>query len=113
MICSAASPVNPVPRHAVAQLHLDLLHPPFGSLEAHRAPQLFGLPAGESGRHHRDAQQLLLKQRHAERARENRLERRMRDSCTGSRPARRFRYGCTIWPTIGPGRMIATSTTMS
>ena len=30
-----------------------------------------------------------------------------------SRPARRSRYGLTICPTIGPGRMIATSTTMS
>ena len=38
------------------------------------------------------------------------------DGCgyvTGSAPCRRFRYGCTICPTIGPGRMIATSTTMS
>ncbi len=32
---------------------------------------------------------------------------------TGSRPARRFKYGWTIFPTIGPGRMIATSTTRS
>jgi urea transport system ATP-binding protein len=32
---------------------------------------------------------------------------------TASVPRRRARYGCTIRPTIGPGRMIATSTTMS
>ena len=65
-------------RHAVAQLHFDLLHPLLGSLEADRAAQLLGLAAGESGGDHRHAQQLFLKQRHAERARENRLERRMR-----------------------------------
>ena len=67
-----------LPRHALAQLHFDLLHPLLGSLEAHRAPQLLGLAAGEAGGHHRHPQQLLLKQRHAERAREDRLERRMR-----------------------------------
>ena len=67
-----------LPRHAVAQLDFDLLHPPLGSLEPERAPQLFGLPAGEAGRHHRHAQQLLLKERHAERPRQDRLERRMR-----------------------------------
>jgi hypothetical protein len=33
--------------------------------------------------------------------------------CTGSWPFRRRRYGWTIFPTIGPGRMIATSTTRS
>ena len=73
-----------LPRHALAQLHFDLLHPLLGSLEAHRAPQFLGLAAGESGGHHRHPQQLLLEQRHAERAREHRLERRMR----GTRPAR-------------------------
>src|SRR5206468_8457095 len=41
-------------------------------------PQIFGLAAGKSRRDHGHAQQLLLKQRHAEGARENRLERRMR-----------------------------------
>ena len=34
---------DPLPRHAVAQLHFDLLHPLLGSLEAQRAPQLLGL----------------------------------------------------------------------
>ena len=32
---------------------------------------------------------------------------------TFCRPCRRSRNGFTIWPTIGPGRMIATCTTMS
>ncbi|CAE6869407.1 hypothetical protein R69658_08057 [Paraburkholderia aspalathi] len=36
----------------------------------HRAPQLVGLAGGESGREHRDLHHLLLKDRHAERARE-------------------------------------------
>ena len=67
-----------LPRHAVAQLHFHLLHPPFRPLEPERAPQFFGLSAGESRRHHRHAQQLFLKQRNAERARQNRLERRVR-----------------------------------
>ena len=78
MICSAASPVIPCRAMPVAQLHLDLLHPPLGPLEAERAPQLLGLPAGEPGGHHRHPQQLLLKQRHAERPRQDRLERGMR-----------------------------------
>ena len=69
---------NPLRRHALAQLDLNLLHPFLGSLEAHRAPQIFGLPAGEAGGHHRQAQQLLLKERDAERALEDRLERGMR-----------------------------------
>ena len=101
----------PLPRHARAQLHLDLLHA-LRSLEAHRAPQLLGLAAGEAGRDHRHPQQLLLEQRHAERALQDRLERRMRIHDRLA-PAARFRYGCTICPTIGPGRMIATSTTRS
>ena len=77
MIRSAVSPVMPLLRHPLAQLHFDLLHPLLGALEAHRAPQLLGLAAGEPGGHHRHPQQLLLEERHAERAREHRLERRM------------------------------------
>ena len=99
--------------HAGAQLRLDGAHALDRALEAHRAAQLLGLAAGEAGRHHRHAHQLLLKQRHAERALEDRLQRRVRIG----RPARArraaSRYGCTICPTIGPGRMIATSTTRS
>src|SRR5207302_1980878 len=56
----------------------DLLHAPFRSLETERAPQLLRLAAAEAGGDHRHAQQLLLEQRDAERAREDRLERGMR-----------------------------------
>ena len=100
-------------RHAVAQPLLEALHLVLRALEAHRAAQLLGLAAGEARGRHRDAQQLLLEERHAERAREDRLERRMRDSAPARARRRRFRYGCTICPVIGPGRMIATSTTRS
>ena len=67
----------PLLRHAVAQQPLELLHALLGSLEAHRAPQILGLPAGEAGHGHRHAQQLLLEERHAQRALEDRLEQRM------------------------------------
>ena len=56
----------------------DLRHPLRRSLEAHRAAQFLRLAAGEIRDDHRHAQQLLLKQRHAERALEHRLEQRMR-----------------------------------
>ena len=78
MIASAWSPVDALRGHALAQLQLDLPHPLLGSLESHRAPQFLGLPAGEAGGRHRHAQQLLLEQRHAERALQNRFERGMR-----------------------------------
>ena len=65
-------------RHPVAQLHFHLLHPPLRSLEAERAAQFLRLAAAETGGDHGHAQQLLLEQRHAQRARENRLERRVR-----------------------------------
>ena len=66
-----------VGRHAGAQLALDLLHPLLRPLESHRPAQLLGFAAGESRHGHRHAQQLLLEERHAERALEDRLERRM------------------------------------
>ena len=78
---------DPLPRHAGAQLPFDLLHALLGSLEAERAAQLLGLAAGKSGRHHRHPQQLLLEERHAERARQDRLERRMRIARPALRPA--------------------------
>ena len=74
-MASCASPVMPLRVHAGAQLHFDIRHALFGALEAHGAAQFFGLAAGESGRDHRHAQQLLLKQRHAQRALQHRLER--------------------------------------
>ena len=78
MICSAASPVMPLRAMPSRSCIFDLLHPPLGSLEAHRPAQLLGLAAGEPGGDHRNSQQLFLEERHAKRARENRLERRMR-----------------------------------
>ena len=78
MIASAGSPTMPSPRHAAAQPALDLLHALLGALEPHRPAQLFGLAAGEPGRHHRHAQQLFLEERHPQRPRQDGLERRMR-----------------------------------
>jgi hypothetical protein len=86
---------NALSRHPLAQLHFDLLHPPFRSLEPQRATQFFRLPSRETRRHHRNPQQLLLKQRHAERALQNRLERGMRilHRLTSRAP---IKNGCTI-----------------
>ena len=64
--------------HAGAQALLDLRHPLDRALEAHRAAQLLGLAAGEAGDLHRHPQQLLLEDRHAEGAAQDRLERRVR-----------------------------------
>ena len=61
-------------RHAGAQPRFDRLHALRRALEAHRAPQLLGLAAGEAGRGHRDAQELLLEERDAEGAFQDRLE---------------------------------------
>ncbi len=70
--------LDPLPRHAGPQLGLDLGHAPLAALEAEGAPQLLRLGAGEAGRHHRHAEELLLEERHAQRAREDRLQARMR-----------------------------------
>ena len=64
-------------RHPIAQQAFELRHALLGSLEAHGAAQVFGLPAGEARHHHRHPQQLLLEQRHAQRALEDRLEQRV------------------------------------
>ena len=74
---SCTLPVMPLRVHARAQLHFDIRHALFRALEAHGAAQLLGLAAGESGRDHGHAQQLLLKQRHAQRPPQHRLERGM------------------------------------
>ena len=63
-----------VARHPLAQPPLDIFHPRRRALEAHRAAQLLGLAAAEARRRHRDAQQLLLKQRHTQSAPQNRLQ---------------------------------------
>ena len=54
------------------------VHPLDRALEAHRAAQLLRLAAGEARGDHRDPQELLLEERHAERALQDRLEARMR-----------------------------------
>ena len=69
---------NPVVRHTGAQFGLDLFHAGLRSLEAHGAAQFFRLAAGEVGRNHGQAKQLLLKKRYAQRALEHGFERRMR-----------------------------------
>ena len=110
---SCASPVMPLRVHARAQLDFDFAHALFRALEAHGAAQLLGLAAGEAGRDHGHAQQLLLEQRHAQRALQHRLERGMQAIRRLRAPAAGSDTGCTILPTIGPGRMMATCTTMS
>ena len=67
-----------VPRQAPPQPPLKLAHALDRALEPHGAPELLGLPAREARRGHRDAQQLLLEQWHAQRALENRHQRRVR-----------------------------------
>ena len=63
-----------------------------GALEPERAPQLLGFAAAEPRRHHRHAQQLLLEQRHPQRALEDRLQRRMR-ICHGFLPLSPLQVG--------------------
>ena len=69
---------DPLPRHAGAELPLHLVHGLLAALEAEGAPQFLRLAAGEARRRHGHAQELLLEERHAERALEDGLERRMR-----------------------------------
>src|SRR5262245_66384350 len=69
---------DPLAGHPRAQLDLALLHAPLAALEAEGAAQLLGLAPAEAGRHHRHAQELLLEERHPERAPEDRLETRVR-----------------------------------
>ncbi len=76
-MASCTWPRDAVALHARAQLHFDIRHALFRALEAHGAAQLLGLAARESGGDHRHAQQLLLKQRHAQRAPQHRFERGM------------------------------------
>ena len=71
------APPDPLPRHARAELRLHLAHAPRAALEAERAPQLLGLDGAEAGRRHRHPEELLLEERHAERALQDRLEARV------------------------------------
>jgi hypothetical protein len=75
---SCASAPMPLRVHARAQPPLQVLHPLHRPPHAHRSPQLLGLRAAETRHRHRHAQQLLLKQRHAQRPLQHRFQRRMR-----------------------------------
>ena len=77
-ICSCASGAMPFCGHAGAQPDFDFFHALLRALEAHGAAQFFGFASGEVGHDHRNAQQLFLKKRYAERALQHRLERGMR-----------------------------------
>ena len=70
--------VDALARHARAQLRLDLGHEALAALEAERPSELLGLGRREAGGDHRHFQELLLEERHAERAPQDRLEARMR-----------------------------------
>ena len=70
--------IEPVGRHAGAQLAFEIFHSLPGSAHPHGASQLFGFRAGEVGDRHRHAQQLFLKQRNAKRALQHRFQRWMR-----------------------------------
>ena len=69
---------NSLARHPRPELRLHFTHACLAALEPERAPQLLRLRAGESCRDHRHAKQLFLKERHAERALQDRLQARMR-----------------------------------
>ena len=78
MFCTMVSCVlyvDAVGRHARAQLAFKILHALPGAAHAHGAAQLLGLRAGKVGDGHGHAQQLLLKERHAQRALQHRLQR--------------------------------------
>ena len=66
-----------VRRHAGAEPLFKIRHAFFRAFESHGAAQFLGFAAAESSGDHRHLQQLLLKQRHAERAAQHRLERRV------------------------------------
>ena len=84
-MASAGCAGDALARHAGAELALDRrAMRARRALEAHRAAQLLGLAAGEAGGGHRHAQELLLEERHAERA----LAGSARASGCGTSPAR-------------------------
>src|ERR1700722_162982 len=64
--------------HATTQFFLNVFHARRGAFEAEGAPQFLGFAACESRGDHGHAQQLFLKERHTERAREHWLERWMK-----------------------------------
>src|SRR5580658_10778559 len=74
LLCFAEDSVT---LHASAQLFFDPFHSRFRTFEAHRAAQLLRFAAGKVGGDHGHAQQLLLKQRHAQRSAEHGFKRWM------------------------------------
>src|SRR6185503_15936064 len=69
-----------VSTQAFTQLPLDYLHARFRAFETKRASQLFSLAPRKAGADHGHAQELLLKQRHSERAFQDRLQQWVRVS---------------------------------
>ena len=70
---------DPPLRHPFAQRRLDRRHRLLRPLEPHRTAQHIRLPWGEPRHRHRDPHPLLLKERHAQRAMQDRLQRWMQE----------------------------------
>ena len=77
-ICSWHGAGDAALGHPRAQSLFDLLHALGRAFEAHRPAQLFGFAAGEAGRFHGHAENLLLEDRHAQGALQDRFEAGMR-----------------------------------
>ena len=112
-MASALSSAHAPRRHPRVEAPLEAQHPQLGALRRHRLAQLVGLGGAEPRDGDRHLHQLLLEQRHPERALAGSARRAGAGSVTGSSPRRRRRYGLTALPWIGPGRMSATSITRS
>jgi hypothetical protein len=69
--------VEPARNQAVAELVLKLLDDPLAFPRSHRPPKLIRLARRESRRNDRQSHHLLLKERHAERLRQNLLDDRI------------------------------------
>src|SRR5271156_4154153 len=67
---------NAILFHATAKSGLDIFHASLRALESHGAAQFFGFASSKVGGNHGNAQQLLLKQRYTQSARQHRFERR-------------------------------------
>src|SRR5262245_18200086 len=72
------SAVDALAGHAGAELLLDRGHAGLAALEAEGPAELLGLRPGKAGRDHGHAPELLLEERHAQRAAEDGLETRVR-----------------------------------
>ena len=65
---------KPLGTHAATQAFFDSSHPLGRALETHRTAEFFGFATAETGRDHRDSQELFLEDRDAERSLENRSQ---------------------------------------